>query len=108
MQVSFQGLGWKVILHQKNTNYFLSLVKEIVLGNALKRNDELFYYLVSCNKRKAIIIFLDGNALKRRDELFYYLVTCNKRNAILVFLDGKGRPNEEIVKLKGNSFIISK
>ena len=80
MQVSFQGLGWKVRLQQKATNYFLSLVKEIVLGNALKKGDSLFYYLVECNKRKAILIYLDG----------------------------KGRPGEDLIKLKGSSFIMSK
>ncbi|MBW2972798.1 hypothetical protein KY346_00215 [Candidatus Woesearchaeota archaeon] len=80
MQVSFQGLGWKVLLQQKRTNYFLTLVKEIVLGNALKKGDSLFYYLVECNKRKAILIYLDGN----------------------------GRPGEDLIKLKGSSFIVSK
>ena len=80
MQVSFQGLGWKVRLQQRATYYFLTLVKEVILGNALKRGDELFYYLVTCNKRKAIIIFLDG----------------------------KGRPGEDIVKARGHSFVISK
>ncbi|MBW3002316.1 hypothetical protein KY338_04095 [Candidatus Woesearchaeota archaeon] len=79
IQVSFQGLGWKVLLQQKRTNYFLTLVKEIVLGNALKRGDELYYYLVECNKRKGILIFLDG----------------------------KGRPGEDLIKLKGQSFLIS-
>ncbi|MBD3361476.1 hypothetical protein GF358_01660 [Candidatus Woesearchaeota archaeon] len=80
MQVSFQGLGRKVLLQQRRTNYFLTLVRELVLGNALKKGDSLFYYLVECNKRKAVLIFLDG----------------------------KGRPGEDIIKLKGSSFMVSK
>ncbi|MEM4263327.1 MAG: hypothetical protein QW666_00330 [Candidatus Woesearchaeota archaeon] len=78
IQTSFEGLGWQVRLQQKRTNYFLTLVKEIVLGNALRKGDLLYYYLVNCNKRKAVLIFLDG----------------------------KGRPEDELVKLRGNSFLV--
>jgi len=53
-------MGWKIHLQQKRTNYFLTLAKEIVLGNALKRGDNLFYYLVDCDGRKALLVFLDG------------------------------------------------
>lgn len=56
----FEGMGWKIHLQQKRTNYFLTLAKEIVLGNALKRGDNLFYYLVDCDGRKALLVFLDG------------------------------------------------
>ncbi len=56
----FEGIGWKVRLQQKNTNYFLTLAKEIVVGNALKRGDDILYYLVESNGRKGILMFLDG------------------------------------------------
>lgn len=65
----FQGLGWKVKLQQKQTNYFLTLAKEIVLGNALKRGDELYYYLVDCNHRKVLVIFLDGKERPQESEI---------------------------------------
>ena len=56
----FEGLGWKIRLQQKRANYFLTLAKEIVLGNVLKKGDEVFYYLVDCEGRKALLVFLDG------------------------------------------------
>lgn len=65
-------------MQQKRTNYFLTLVKEIVFGNALKKGDMLYYYMVNCNKRKAVLIFLDG----------------------------KVRPEDELVKLNGSSFLV--
>lgn len=78
IKASFEGLGWQVRLQQKRTNYFLTIVREIVFGNALKKGDMLYYYLVNCDKRKAVLIFLDG----------------------------KGRPEDELVKLRGNSFLV--
>lgn len=58
--VRFEGIGWKIRLQQKRANYFLTLAKEIVLGNVLKKGDEVFYYLVDCEGRKALLVFLDG------------------------------------------------
>ncbi len=78
MQVSFQGLGWKVRLQQKRRQYFLTLVREIALGSCLKRGDSLYYYLVTHNKRKAI----------------------------LVFLDSQEKPKDDVIKLKGIPFLV--
>lgn len=74
----FEGIGWKIRLQQKRTNYFLTLAKEIVLGNALRRGDQVFYYLIDCEGRKAL----------------------------LVFMDGLERPSSEMVRLNGISFEI--
>ncbi len=57
---SFEGIGWSVRLQQTRTNYFMTLAKEVVIGNALKRGDAVYYYLVDCDGRKAILAFLDG------------------------------------------------
>lgn len=59
-KAQFEGIGWKIRLQQKRSNYFLTVAKEIVLGNALKRGDDLFYYLVDCEGRKALLVFLDS------------------------------------------------
>ena len=80
MKTNFQGLGWEVRLQKRKTNYSLTLVKEIVLGNGLKKGDLLPYYLVTCDNRKAV----------------------------LVFLDGKERPKEDFIQLKGISFLMKK
>lgn len=74
----FEGIGWKIRLQQNRTNYFLTLAKEIVVGNALKKGDEVFYYLVNCEGRKAL----------------------------LVFLDEKERPTENSIKLNGVTFLV--
>ena len=76
----FEGIGWKIRLQQKRTNFFLTLAKEIVIGNALKRGDEVFYYLVDCDGRKAV----------------------------LAFLDGKERTNTNHLKLNGITFLVKK
>ena len=56
----FEGIGWRFRLQQKRANYFLTLAKEIVIGNALQRGDEIRCYLVDCDGRKALLVFLDG------------------------------------------------
>jgi hypothetical protein len=56
----FEGIGWSVRLQQKRANFFLTLAKELVVGNGLKRGDPVYYYLVDCDGRKAILTFLDG------------------------------------------------
>lgn len=66
-KADFQGLGWKVRLQQKRSYYFLTLVKELVLGNALKQGDEVYYYLVNCDGRKALMVFLDGKERPKED-----------------------------------------
>ena len=79
-KTAFKGLGWKVRLQQKGQQYLFTMVKEVALGSGLKRGDDIFYYLVE----------------------------CGSRNALLVFLDGKTRPDDELVKLKGISFYVKK
>ena len=56
----FEGIGWKIRIQKKRSNYFLTLAKEVVIGNALKKSDDVFYYLVNCDGRKALLVFLDG------------------------------------------------
>lgn len=79
-ETKFVGLGWKVRLQQRRHQYFLSLVREVAIGNALKKGDEIYYYLVQHEKRKAILVFLDG------DE----------------------RPKQDVLKLGGFSFLVKK
>ena len=80
IKTNFCGLGWQVRLQQKKSSYFLTLVKEIVLGSALKRGDQLHYYLVN----------YEG------------------RNAVLVFLDGEERPNQPKIRLDGTTFLVER
>ena len=61
-----------------DTNFFLTLAREVALGSALRKGDPLHYYLVTCEDRKAI----------------------------LVFLDGQQKPKGEVVKLRGTSFLV--
>ncbi len=81
IKATFEGLGWNVRLQQRRHQYFFSLVREIAIGNALRKGDKIFYYLVELD---------------------------NKRKAILVFLDGEQRPNGNTIKLKGTSFLVRK
>lgn len=65
----FEGIGWKVRLQQKRSNFFLTLSKELILGNALKRGDEIFYYLINCEGRRALLYFLDGKERPEANEV---------------------------------------
>jgi len=78
-QTVFEGIGWRMRLQHHRGNYFLTLVKEIVIGNALKGGDIINYYLVDYSGRKAL----------------------------LVFLDGQERPNPNVVQLKNSTFFIT-
>ena len=60
MQINFLGLGWKVKLQKRRYSYFLTLMKEIILGNGLKTGDSLYYYLVQYEGRNVVLVFLDG------------------------------------------------
>ena len=64
---AFECLGWNVRLQQKRHQYFLTLPKEIALGSGLKKGDSVFYYLVGCEQRKALLVFLDGNERSKAD-----------------------------------------
>jgi len=60
MGIKYQGLGWKVRLRKRRYSYLITLAKELILGNSLQENNELYYYLVNVNNRNAILLFLDG------------------------------------------------
>ena len=66
----FDGIGWKIRLQQKRSNYFVTIAKEIILGNALERGDNIFYYLVDCEGRKALLVFLDGQERLNNKQVF--------------------------------------
>ena len=57
-------LGWKVKLRKKRASYFCTLAKELVVGNALKQGDDLYYYLVNVEGRRGVLVFLDGEERK--------------------------------------------
>jgi hypothetical protein len=59
MNINFQGLGWVVRLQGRRNSNSLALVKELVLGNCLKKGDQLYYYLAKVDERPAVVIFLD-------------------------------------------------
>ncbi len=65
MEIDFKGLGWKIKLQERKKNYFITLVKELVLGNLLKKGDELYYYLTDIEGKKALVIMLDKNPLTK-------------------------------------------
>ncbi len=54
-----QGLGWQVKLQSRRNNHSISLVKELVLGNGLRKGSRLYYYLGKANGRNALLVFLD-------------------------------------------------
>nr|AQS33890.1 hypothetical protein [uncultured archaeon] len=58
--LEFQGLGWEVKLRSKRNNHFITLRREIVLGNGLKMGDSLYYYLTKYQGRNAVLVMLDG------------------------------------------------
>ena len=63
MNIVFSGIGWVVKLQGRRNNYSVSLVKELVLGNGLRKGMPLYYYLVTAGDRKAILLFLDGKGI---------------------------------------------
>ena len=65
MTLTFQGLGWEVKLRSKRNNHFLTLVREVVLGNGLRTGDSLYYYLVKYEGRNAVLVMLDGKEVRR-------------------------------------------
>mgnify|MGYP001566134559 CR=1 FL=1 len=77
--VRFEGLGWKIRLRQRRTNYFLTLAKEIVIGNGLRKGDDLFYYLVECGGRTGILVLLDGKERGRDNSVHVRARTFNAK-----------------------------
>lgn len=76
MTLTFQGLGWEVRLRYKRRNYFLTLAKELVLGNGLKPGDQLKYFLVNYESRNCVLIALDGQGFSMEQKI--------KKNVYLV------------------------
>jgi len=74
----FEGVGWKVRLQQKRSYFFLTMAKELVVGNALKRGDDVFYYLVNYEGRKGLLIFLDSKERPKTD-----LIHLTKNSSLL-------------------------
>ena len=58
--VDFLGLGWCVRLRRVRNNHSVSIVRELVLGNGLKKGEQIYYYLVNVEGRKALLLYLDG------------------------------------------------
>lgn len=63
----FVGFGWKKRLRKVKGEYTLSIVKELIIGNALRKGEAIFYFLVRYNNRNAILVFLDGREFKVND-----------------------------------------
>lgn len=76
MEAIFEGIGWKIRLQQKRTNYFFTLAKDIVVGNALKKGDDIFYYLVCCEGRKALLVFLDEGERPLKNSVQLNRISC--------------------------------
>ncbi|MEK6867493.1 MAG: hypothetical protein AABX98_01590 [Nanoarchaeota archaeon] len=66
--LSFVGIGWEKKLRKAKREYTLSFVKELIIGNALKASQPIFYFLVRYKNRNAVLIFLDGKGVDVRDE----------------------------------------
>lgn len=66
--LSFVGIGWEKKLRKAKREYTLSFVKELIVGNALRKGESLFYFLVRYNNRNAVLIFLDGKGIDVKDE----------------------------------------
>jgi len=60
MTIEYLGLGWRLRLRQSRTSYYITIVKEIFLGNVLHGKLYLYYYLVKYLNRNALLLFLDG------------------------------------------------
>ena len=56
----FIGKGWQMKIRKRRFSYFMTIVKEIILGNCLKVGDDVYSYLVRYQGRNVLIIFLDG------------------------------------------------
>jgi len=60
MTLTFQGLGWKTTLRQRRYSHFITIAKELVVGNGLSPGSDLYSYLVQKDGRNALLVFLDG------------------------------------------------
>jgi hypothetical protein len=62
--IHFIGLAWKSKLRKRGRSHTINIAKELILGNLLDQGDELHYYLIDFNGRKAILTLLDKSPLK--------------------------------------------
>lgn len=69
MKAKYEGLGWQVRLRKKGNSYYLNLVKEVVLGNYLKKGQEMFYYLGDVDGRKVVVLYLDGKGRSDAEQI---------------------------------------
>ncbi|GEM_PF-5860875 len=58
------GIGWIRKIQQHRANYFLTIPKEVVVGNGLRSGDSLYLFLADATGRKALLIFLDMQGLE--------------------------------------------
>ncbi len=56
------------VLSKQQLLQLLTFVKELIIGNALKASQPIFYFLVRYKNRNAVLIFLDGKGVDIRDE----------------------------------------
>ena len=56
MALKFHGLCWKLKVRAKRAHYFVTLVKQIVLGNDLEQGDPIFSYPVTYNNASGILL----------------------------------------------------
>jgi hypothetical protein len=59
------GIGWIRKIQQHRANYFLTIPKEVVVGNGLRSGDSLHLFLLDAAGRKALLIYLDMRGLDR-------------------------------------------
>ncbi len=60
----FEGLGWRVKIQHKRGHYFLTIMKELILGNFLREGDYVHYYLTKLKGRRVLVIALDKEPLE--------------------------------------------
>ncbi|HLC74409.1 MAG TPA: hypothetical protein VJH88_00970 [Candidatus Nanoarchaeia archaeon] len=60
MNLEYLGLGWKLRLRKSRASYYITIAKEVALGNLMPGKTYLYYYLVKYSHRNALLIYLDG------------------------------------------------
>jgi hypothetical protein len=58
--IDFIGKGWQMKIRKRRFSYFMTIAKEVILGNCLGTGDDVYSYLVRYRKRNVLLIFLDG------------------------------------------------
>ena len=69
MKIELGGMAWNVKLRSTRGNYFVTLKKELVYGNGLRKGSDISYYLVNVTnntqKKNGILLVLDEDGLDR-------------------------------------------